>query len=114
MPTNLLRSSLAKVFFFDFLYFLGCATKFDSFLNFYKTSETRGFLTEEWLKRPEKLNDKELSPREAFHNKLRNCNPLEKKYLDYEKQVGSGLTTESAVVKNHYHCSEIPPTGAEK
>ena len=57
------------------------------------------------------MNDKELPPCDAFHNKLRNCNPLEKEYLDYEKLIGSGLTTESALVKKGL--SETPPTGAE-
>ena len=62
---------------------------------------------------PTKLNDKEFPPYEAFHNKLRRCNLLGKEYLDYEeKLIGSGLTTEYALVKMRF--SEKPPTEAEK
>ena len=48
---------------------------------------------------------------EAIHYNLRNCNPLEKEYLDYEKLICSGLTTECALVK--LRLSEIPPSGPE-
>ena len=91
--------------------FLGCATNLDSFLKPYMTSETKGFFPYEWFNHPDKLNEKELPPYEAFHNKLRNSNPLGKEYLDYEKLIGSGLTTESSRVK--MRLSEIPPTWAE-
>ena len=48
---------------------------------------------------------------EAIHYKLRNCNPFEKEYLDYEKLICSGLTTECALAK--LRLSEIPPSGPE-
>ena len=46
-----------------------------------------------------------------FHNKLRNCNPFEKEYLEYQELICSGLTTESALVKRRLF--ELPPTGGE-
>ena len=69
----------------DILNFLGGATNLNSFLKVDKTSETKGFIPYEKLNHPDKLNNKELPPNEAFHNKLWNGNPLEKEYLDYEK-----------------------------
>ena len=57
-----------------------------------------------------KLNNKEPAPYDTFHNKLRDCTPLEKQYLDYEKLIYSGLTTETALVK--VTLFEKPPTGA--
>ena len=49
---------------------------------------------------------------EAFQNKLPNCNnPVERECLGHEKLMGSGLTTENALVKKNL--SEMPPSGAE-
>ena len=45
---------------------------------------------------PRKIEQQKILLYEAFHNKLRNWNPLEKEYLDYEKLTCSGLTTESS------------------
>ena len=102
---------IANIQFFDILHFPGGANDVGSFLKGYKTSETKRLFPYEWLNHPDKLNGKELPPYKAFHNKLRNRIPLEKKYLDYEKMIGSGLTTESVLFK--MRLSEIPPTGAE-
>ena len=57
---------------------LGSATNLDSFLKAYKTSETKRFFAYEWFNHPDKLNNKEHPLCEVFHNKLRNCNPLQK------------------------------------
>ena len=95
----------------DNLNFLGGAISLDSFLKVYTTWETKGFFRYERFNHPHKLNVKEFPPYEAFHNKLRNCNLPEKEYLEHEKLMGSGLTTESALVK--LRLSEVPPTGAE-
>ena len=85
--------------FFEVSTIHGGATSLDSFLKTYKTSEqTKGFF-HDWFSLPDKLNNKELRPFEAFHNKLQNCNPPEKEYLDYEKLIGGGWTTESVLVK---------------
>ena len=48
---------------------------------------------------------------EAFHNKLRKSNPLEEEYLDSEKPIVCGLTTETALVE--MKLSGKPPNRAE-
>ena len=40
-----------------------------------------------------------LPPYECFYSKLRNCNPLEKEFLDYDVLVQTGLSQESAMPK---------------
>ena len=57
------------------------------------------------------MNNKEFPPNESFFSVLRNSNPLEKDYNDFQKLVNSGLTTEQAVTK--LRMDTIPPTGAE-
>ena len=57
------------------------------------------------------LNEKELPPYDAFHNKLRNFNPLETEYLLHAKLICRALATESPLVK--MRLSEIPATGTE-
>ena len=78
--------------------FLGVATSLDSFLKAYKTKKTKGFFPYEWFDCPEKLNNKELPPYDSFII-LRNNNPLEEDYNDFQNIVNSGLTTEQAVAK---------------
>ena len=91
--------------------FLGGATSLDSFLKAYKTKETKGFFTYEWFDCPEKMNKKELPPYDSFFSILRNSNPFEKEYNDFQNLVNSGLATEQAVAKLRMH--RIPPTGSE-
>ena len=83
----------------DIMNFLGGATSLDSFLKAYKTKETKGFFPYEWFDCPEKMNSKELPPSDSFFIILRNSNPLEKDYNDFQSLVNSGLTTEQAVAK---------------
>ena len=45
------------------------------------------------------MNNKELSPYYSFFSILRNRNPLEKDYNNYQNLVNSGLTSELAVAK---------------
>ena len=96
----------------DIMNFLGGATSLDSFLKAYKTEETKGFFPYEWFHNPEKLNNKELPPYDSFFSKLRNINPLEKDYNDFENLTTSGLSSEQAVCK--LRLTKIPPTGDEK
>ena len=96
----------------DFMNFLGGATSLDSFLKAYKTEETKGFFPYEWFDNPEKLNNKELPPYDSFFSKLRNFNPLEKEYNDFENLTTSGLPSEQAKCK--LRLNNIPPTGDEK
>ena len=95
----------------DIMNLLRGATSLDSFLKNYKTKETKGFFPYEWFDCPEKMNNKELPPYESFFSVLRNSNPLEKDYNDFQNLVNSGLTTEQAVTK--LRMDRIPPAGAE-
>ena len=83
----------------DITNFLGGATSLDSFLKAYKTSETKGFFPYEWFDHTDKMQNTELPQYDAFYSKLRNCNPLEAEYTDYENLLKNGLTTEQAVIK---------------
>ena len=82
----------------DIMNFLGGATSLDSFFKAYKTSETKG-IPYEWFDHPDKMQNTELPPYDAFYSKLRNCNPLEAEYTDYVNLLKNGLTTEQAVIK---------------
>ena len=91
--------------------FLGGATSLDSSLKAYKTKDTNSFFPYEWFDCPEEMNNKELLPFDSFFSILRNNNPLEKDYNDFQNLVNSGLTTEQAVAK--LRRDRISPTGAE-
>ena len=96
----------------DIMNFLGGATCLDSFLNAYKTEENKSFFPYELFDNPETLNNKELPAYDFFFSKLRNINPLEKDYNDFENLTTSGLSSEQAVCKLRLH--KIPSTGDEK
>ena len=95
----------------DTMNFLGGATSLDSFLKAYKTAETKGFFPYEWFDCPQKMNNSKLPPYDAFLSKLRNVNPLEKDYSDYQNLLGSGLKSEEALSK--MKLSKPPPSGEE-
>ena len=57
------------------------------------------------------MNNKELPPYDSFFSIVRNNNPLEKDYNDFQNLVNSGLTTEQAVAK--LRTDRTPPAGAE-
>ena len=100
-----------NVQFLDIMNFLGGATSLDSFLKAYKTTETKGFFPYEWFDSPEKLTYPTLPPYDEFFSRLRNCNPLDKAYSDYQSFVNSGCSSEEAMKK--LPVSSIPPTGQE-
>ena len=58
-----------------------------------------------------KLSNKELPPHDSFFNILRNINPLEKDYNDFEKLVQGGLCREQALAK--IRMKNVVPTRAE-
>ena len=95
----------------DIMNFFTGASSFDSFLKAYKTQETKRFFSYEWFDCPEKKNNIELPPYDSFFSILRNNNPLENDYNDYQNLVSSSLTTEQTVAK--LRMDRIPPTGAE-
>ena len=96
----------------DIMNFLGGATSLDSFLKAYKTSETKVFFPYEWFDSPQKVNNSELPPYDAFFSILRNMNPLQNDYLDYQTLVSNGLKTEEAL--SEMKLSKPPPSGEEK
>ena len=57
------------------------------------------------------MNNSELPPYDAFFSKLRNVNPLEKDYSDYQNLPDSGLKTEEALSK--MKLSKPPPSGEQ-
>ena len=83
----------------DIMKILGGATSLDSFPKAYKTAETKGFFPYEWFECPQKMKNGEFPPYDAFFSKLRNVNPLEKDWSDYQKLLSSGLKTEEALSK---------------
>ena len=95
----------------DIMNFLGGATSLDSFLKAYKTAKTEGFFPYEWFDCPQKMNNSELPPYDSFFSKLRNVNPLEKVYSDYQNLLSSRLKTEEALSK--MKLSKSPPSGEE-
>ena len=60
----------------DIMNFLGGATSLDSFLMAYKPSETKGFSPYECFDHPDKMQNTELPPYDAFYSKFRSFNPL--------------------------------------
>ena len=102
-------SLLVNVQLLDVMNFLVGATSLDSFLKAYKTGEAKGFFLCEWFDNPEKLTNKKRPPFDSFFSKVRNINPLEKDYNDFENLTTSGLSSEQAVCK--LRLNRIPPTG---
>ena len=95
----------------DIMNFLSGATSLDSFLKAYKTAETKGFFLYERFDCPQKMNNSELPPYDAFFSKPRNVDPLEKDWSDYQNLLSSGLKTEEALSK--MKLSKPPPSGEE-
>ena len=97
--------------FLDIMKFLGGATTLDSFLKAYEASETKGFFPYEWFDNPDKLDFPELPPYEAFFSKLRNNNPLDKDFIDYEKLRKSGFEEQQALKK--LQIKTVPSSGLD-
>ena len=57
------------------------------------------------------MKNSELPPYDAFFSKLRNMNPLEKDYSDYQKLLSCGLKTEEALSKMKL---SKPPSSGEQ
>ena len=65
------------------MHVLGGATSPDSLFKEYETTETKGFFPYELFDHPDKLQNTELPPYDAFYSDFRNCDPLEAEYTDY-------------------------------
>ena len=86
--------------FLDIMKFLGGATSLDSFLKAYKTSETKGYFPHEWFDNVEKLSHQSLPSYDAFYNRSRNCNPLNKTFSDFQNHLlKAGCSNEEALRK---------------
>ena len=107
---QLISFKFEDIHLLDTLNFLGGAKCMDSFLKAYKTSEAEGFFPYEWFDHPDKMQNAEVPPYDAFYSKLRSCNPLDVEYTDYVNLLKSELITE-AVVK--IKLSKPPLTGIE-
>ena len=57
----------------DILNVIGGAKSLDSFLNAFKTSETKTFFPYEWFDNPDKMQNTKLPPYHASYNKFRSC-----------------------------------------
>ena len=97
--------------FLDIKKFLGGATTQDSFLKVYKASETKGFFPYEWFDNPDKLDFPELPPYEVYFSKIRNNNPLDKDFIDYEKLRKSGLEEQQVLKK--LQIKAVSPSGLD-
>ena len=83
----------------DIMKLLDGATSLDSFLKAYKASEAKRFLNYEKFDCADKLENEELPPYEAFFSKLRNNNPLDKDFKDFQNLESSGLDGQQALKK---------------
>ena len=83
----------------DIMNFLGGATTLDSFLKAYKASELKGYFPYEWFDTPNKLDEQQLPSYDDFYSKLKNSNPLDKEFDDYQKPLNTGITEEQALKK---------------
>ena len=66
----------------DIMNFLGGSTSLDSFLEVYRTFDTNGYFPYEWFDCPQKMNNSEIAPYDAFFSKLQNVNPFAEDYSD--------------------------------
>ena len=97
--------------FLDIVNFLGGATTLDSFLKAYQSKETKGYFPYEWFDSPSKLDCSHLPPYDSFFSKLKNLNPLEKDFTQFEKLIQSGK--EQSVVLREMGLKKKPRTGIE-
>ena len=91
--------------------FLGGATTLESFVKAYKVSEMKAYFQYEWFDIPNKLYEQRLPSYDDFHCKLKNSNPLDEDYDDFQKLLNTGLSEEQALKKLGPKIK--PPTGLE-
>ena len=96
--------------FLDIVNFLGGATTLDSFLKAYQSKETKGYFPYEWIDSPSKPDCSHLPPYDSFFS-LKNLNPLEKDFTQFEKLIQSGK--EQSVVLREMGLKEKPGFGIE-
>ena len=77
----------SDVQFLDIMNFLGGATSLDSILKAYKTSETKGFFPYDWFDCPQKMNNCELTPYDAFFQQTSKREPPGKGLFRLSKSI---------------------------
>ena len=97
--------------FLDIVNFLVGASTLDSFLKAYQSEETKGCFPYEWFDSPSKLDCSHLPPYDSFFGRLKNLNPLEKDFAQFEKLTKSGK--EESVVLPEMGLKEKPKIGIE-
>ena len=114
--------------FHSFFNFLRNSNPLEKDYNDFQNLVNSGLTTEQALAKLQDQRDKRLlslrllrfskekeqwnaPPFHSFFNFLRNSNPLEKDYNDFQNLVNSGLTTEQALAKSRM--DRIPPTVTE-
>ena len=95
----------------DTVNFLGGATTLDSFLKAYQSEETKSYFPYEWFDSPSKLDCSHIPPYDSFLSKLKNLNPLEKDFAQFDKLMKS--ENEELVVLREFGLKEKPRTGIE-
>ena len=95
----------------DIMKFLDGATTLDSFLKAYKTSELKRYFPYEWFDTPNKLDEQQLPSYDDFYSKLKNSNPLDKEFDEYQKLPNTGITEKEALKK--LGLKTKPATGLE-
>ena len=70
-----------------------------------------GYFPYEWFVAPNMLDEQQLPSYDDFYSKLKNSNPLDKKYDDFQKLLNTGITEEEALKK--LGLKTKPPTGSE-
>ena len=91
--------------------FLGGATTLELLSQSLKASKTKGFFPMSGLITRTHLIFPELLPYETFFSKLRNNNPLDKDFVDYEKLKTSGLDEQQALKK--LEIKTVHPSGLD-
>ena len=93
----------------DIMNLVGGGTNFESLMKSNKMSETKRFFPYEWFDHPDKMENTELPPFNAFYSKLRSCNRLETDYNGNTNLFNSGLPTKEAVIQ--LKLTKPPPIG---
>ena len=80
--------------------FLGGATTLHPFLKAYKASDMKGYFPHDWFDARNKLDEQQLPSYDDFYSKLKNSNPLDKEYDDFQKLLNTGIMEEQALKKS--------------
>ena len=80
--------------------FLGGATTLHPFVKAYKASHMKGYFPYDWFDARNKLDEQQLPSYDDFYSKLKNSNPLDKKYDDFQKLLNTGIMEEQALKKS--------------